>query len=203
MSTNDDLKLVWKNPDSLTPHPSNSRLHDDEQIAQLAASLQEFGFAKASITVDENDLILTGHGVTEAAKALGLDRVPVTVKKGLTEAQKHAFVIADNKLALNSKWDQGRLASEFKELEGSIDLEVLGFTDKEVEALLKPASGNEGSGDGDDKKNYSIGYNIVFDSEEQQEVWFALLRGLKDRYPTDETIGTRLARFIRDAGFGE
>ena len=123
--------------EKLVPYAKNSRTHSDDQIAQLAASIKEWGFTSA-ILVDEDGGIIAGHGRVMAARKLGLASLPVMVAKGWSEAQKRAYVIADNKLALNAGWDNELLALELAELDGlGFDLELTGFSLDEI-AALKP-----------------------------------------------------------------
>ena len=122
----------------LIPYAKNSRTHDDAQIAQLAASIKEFGWTNP-ILVDGDKGVIAGHGRLLAARKLGYDKVPVIELKHMTEAQKRAYVIADNKLALNAGWDTAMLSIEIKDLEDEgFDLTLLGFDDKELNALIEP-----------------------------------------------------------------
>ena len=122
----------------LIPYAKNSRTHDDAQVAQLAASIKEFGWTNP-ILVDGDKGVIAGHGRLLAARKLGYDKVPVIELKNMTEAQKKAYIIADNKLALNAGWDTAMLTIEMQELEDEgFDLTLLGFDDKELNALLQP-----------------------------------------------------------------
>lgn len=123
--------------DKLIPYAKNSRTHSDQQVAQIAASIKEFGF-RNPILVDGVGLI-AGHGRLLAAQKLGLDKVPTIDCSDMTESQKKAYIIADNKLAMNAGWDTAMLTIEMKELqEEGFDLDLLGFDDKELNALLEP-----------------------------------------------------------------
>jgi len=123
---------------ALIPYAKNSRTHDDAQVAQIAASIKEFGWTNP-ILVDGDKGIIAGHGRLLAARKLGQDKVPVIELKHMTEAQKRAYVIADNKLALNAGWDTAMLSIEMQDLEDEgFDLALLGFDDKELNALLEP-----------------------------------------------------------------
>ena len=120
----------------LIPYARNSRTHSDEQVAQIAASIKEFGFLNPIIVDGENGII-AGHGRLLAAQRLGIDQLPVIEAKHLTEAQKKAYVIADNRLALNAGWDHDLLKIELQELQDlSFDVDLLGFDDGEIAALL-------------------------------------------------------------------
>lgn len=120
----------------LTPYARNSRTHSNEQISQLAASIKEWGWT-TPVLVDEDGSIIAGHGRTLAAQRLKMTEVPVMVAKGWSDAKKRAYVIADNKLALNAGWDNEMLALEFSELQGmDFDLDLTGFTAEEIAALM-------------------------------------------------------------------
>ena len=122
----------------LIPYAKNSRTHDDAQVAQIAASIKEFGWTNP-ILVDGDKGVIAGHGRLLAARKLGYDKVPIIELKHMTEAQKRAYVIADNKLALNAGWDNNFLALELQDLKDQdFDLTLLGFDDKELDALLAP-----------------------------------------------------------------
>lgn len=122
----------------LVPYERNARTHGPEQIAQLAASISEFGFLNP-ILVDSKDGILAGHGRLAAAKDIGLAEVPVVVLDHLTAAQRKAYVIADNKLALNAGWDMSLLQEEVASLQlQEFDLDLLGFDERELAGLLDP-----------------------------------------------------------------
>lgn len=122
---------------ALIPYAKNSRTHDDAQVAQIAASIKEFGF-RNPILVDKLGVI-AGHGRLLAARKLGLSKVPTIDCSDMTESQKKAYIIADNKLALNAGWDTNLLSIELEELqEEGFNLELLGFDEKELNALLEP-----------------------------------------------------------------
>ncbi len=134
--------------EKITPYARNSRTHSDEQVAQSAASVREWGWTNP-ILVDEDGGLLAGHGRLAAARKLGLTQIPTMVAKGWSEAQKKAYVIADNKLALNAGWDLEMLAVEFGDLQGfDFDLMLTGFSDDELSKLL--AEKTEGNTDPDE-----------------------------------------------------
>ena len=135
--------------DKLIPYAKNSRTHSEEQVAQIAASIKEWGFTTA-VLVDESGSIIAGHGRLMAARKLGLTSLPVMVAKDWTDAQKRAYVIADNKLAINAGWDNDLLALELGELgDLGFDLELTGFTDEEIKALM-PVDVTDGLTDPDE-----------------------------------------------------
>ena len=146
--TSGTIKLVFRSVADLIPFSRNSRTHSDEQVAQIAASIKEFGFTNPILTDGDNGII-AGHGRLQAARKLGLTQVPTIPLNGLTDAQKRAYVIADNKLALNAGWDIDLLSSEIAGLgEEGFDLSLLGFNENELAALL--AEKTEGLTDPDD-----------------------------------------------------
>ena len=127
---------IWP-VDRLVPYTRNARTHSPEQVAQIAASIVEFGF-NAPILVASDAGIVAGHGRLLAAQKLGLGEVPVVVLDHLSETQRRAYVIADNKLALNAGWDEKMLAQELREIEDQgADLAVVGFDEDELNAILQ------------------------------------------------------------------
>jgi DNA modification methylase len=134
--------------DRLIPYARNSRVHSAEQVAQLAASIKEWGWTNP-ILVDTDGQIIAGHGRLEAARRLKLTEVPVMVADGWSDAQKRAYVIADNKLALNADWNTEMLTYEFDDLkELGFNLDLTGFTLDEIEAM-RPEQVSEGLTDED------------------------------------------------------
>lgn len=129
--------------DSLIPYARNSRTHSPEQVAQIAASIREFGFTNP-VLVDADGGIIAGHGRVLAARKLGMAEVPVIELGHLTDAQRRAYVIADNKLALNAGWDAEMLKVELSFLDGqSFDLSLIGFSEDELIDLLAPIGPGE------------------------------------------------------------
>ena len=127
---------------ALIPYARNARTHSDEQVAQIAASIREWGWTMP-VLVDEAGTIVAGHGRVLAAQRLGLPEVPVMVATGWSEAKRRAYVIADNKLALNAGWDEELLRLELGELKGlGVDLGLTGFGELELEKLLISADGD-------------------------------------------------------------
>lgn len=119
----------------LIPYARNSRTHSEEQTAQIAASIREFGFTNP-VLIDADGGIIAGHGRVLAARKLKMEQVPCIVLDYLTDTQKRAYVIADNKLALNSGWDEELLALELEELKlEGFDIELTGFSLDEIDAL--------------------------------------------------------------------
>jgi site-specific DNA-methyltransferase (adenine-specific) len=134
---------------TLIPFAKNSRTHDDAQVAQIAASIREFGFTNP-VLIDEANGIIAGHGRVMAARKLKMAEVPCIRLSHLSDAQKRAYVIADNKLALNAGWDEAMLKLELADLKAlDFDLDLTGFNTAEIDALLAE-KGTEGLTDPDD-----------------------------------------------------
>jgi ParB-like chromosome segregation protein Spo0J len=120
----------------LMPYANNARIHSDEQVEQIVASIREFGFT-VPVLIDGKNGIIAGHGRVLAARKLGLDEAPCIRLLHLTEEQKRAYVIADNKIALNSDWNFETLKNELRAItDGGMELQAMGFTVLEFEELL-------------------------------------------------------------------
>lgn len=144
-----ELNIKYIKTVDLIPYINNSRTHSDSQVTQVASSIKEFGFTNP-ILIDDDRGIIAGHGRLMAAKKLGMDEVPTITLSGLTEAQKKAYVIADNQLALNAGWDTDALTNELKRLqELDFNLDLIGFDANELAQLLEPEQA-EGLTDEDD-----------------------------------------------------
>lgn len=126
------LQIEYKDPETLLAYEMNSRQHSEEQIDQIAASIMEFGFTNP-VLVDGEDGIIAGHGRVLAAIKLQLEAVPTITIGNMSDEQKRAYVIADNQLALNGKWDKDILKMELKQLEAAgFDLGIIGFDEAEL-----------------------------------------------------------------------
>jgi DNA modification methylase len=142
MKDNIEQEIEMRSTKELIPYVRNTRTHSEEQVGQIAASIKEFGFTNP-VLVDQDNMIIAGHGRVMAANKLDLKEVPTIRLDYLTEAQKRAYVIADNRLALNADWDYEMLKVELKELDDlEFDVNLLGFEDKEINDLLaEPTEG--------------------------------------------------------------
>lgn len=141
--------IEWLETKGLIPYAKNSRTHSEAQVAQIAGSIKEFGFNNP-VLVDEDNGIIAGHGRVMAAQKLGLQAVPCIRLAHLSDTQRKAYVIADNRLALNAGWDDQMLTLELQELDGEdFDLSLLGFEADELNALLNPIKETEGLTDED------------------------------------------------------
>ena len=120
----------------LIPYSGNTRTHDQKQIMQIASSIKEFGFTNP-VLIDGANGVIAGHGRLLAAKKLAIEIVPCLRLGHLTDAQRRAYIIADNKLALNAGWNDESLKAEFEQLmSDGVDLEITGFSEKEIEKLF-------------------------------------------------------------------
>jgi len=162
------LEITYQKVTDLIPYINNSRTHSDEQVKQIAASIKEFGFTNP-ILIDENKGVIAGHGRLLAAGKLALAEVPTIVLEGLTEAQRKAYVIADNKLALNAGWEVDLLKIELNNLDDlDFDLSILGFDEIELAKMF----------DSDEpelkEQEYTEVFNVIVECEDegQQEKIF-------------------------------
>lgn len=141
------IKIENRSIADLIPFARNSRTHSDAQIAQIAASIREFGWTNP-ILIDGANGIIAGHGRLAAARKLSMRDIPVIVLDHLTDAQKRALVIADNKLALNAGWDAELLSSEIEGLgQDGFDLALLGFDERELANFMLDANFEPGTED--------------------------------------------------------
>jgi len=132
------LKIETRPVADLIPYIANSRTHSDAQVAQIAASIKEFGWTNP-ILINGDNTIIAGHGRLLAARKLGMESVPAIVLDHLTKAQQRALVIADNQLALNAGWNMDMLKAEIEDLQlDDFDINILGFDDKFLDGLLEP-----------------------------------------------------------------
>lgn len=131
-----ELKIIYKKTAELLPYARNARTHSDSQVAQLAASIKEFGFNNP-VAIDADGMILCGHGRVMAAQRLGMDQVPTVCLSHLSDIQKKAYILADNKLALNAGWDNDMLKVELEDLKFSdFDLDLVGFSTEELDEIM-------------------------------------------------------------------
>ena len=145
MQTTTQMQLV--STDKLIPYVNNARTHSPEQLTKLRSSLREFGFINPVI-IDKDFNVIAGHGRLMAAKAEGIKEVPCVFVDYLTEAQKKAYIIADNRMAMDAGWDEELLRVEIEALQGAdFDVSLTGFDDKELSDLFKEDSGSEADDD--------------------------------------------------------
>lgn len=201
----------------LQAYPHNSKIHGEEDVGLIAASISRFGF-NDPIGVDENGVIIEGHGRFAAARRLGLTEVPVIILSGLTERQITLYRIAHNKIALQSSFDLSALVSTMEELSaGDISLDNMGFGDGALSALSwhhgetmeriqkneeQRSEGEGGTGSEMDQtptetRRVMPDYDLIFDTAEQRKRWSKFGAFLKKQYG-DERYG--LTAFIKDSG---
>lgn len=160
---NPDYQIEWRHPDLLRLYPYNSRTHEPEQIAQIAASLTEFGWTNP-ILIDDDDQIIAGHGRLMAARSLNMHRVPCLRLSGLDSDQRRAYVIADNKLAENAGWDLSMLRLELKDLEEvGFDVGLIGFSAEELDEIMKGVG--DGNQDGETEE-----FTLMISTKDEAEI---------------------------------
>jgi ParB-like chromosome segregation protein Spo0J len=192
-----DLAIVYRDPAGLLADPRNTRTHSAEQIAQVQASILEFGFTNPILLKDDEATIGAGHARQLAALALALPRVPTITLRGLTPVQWRAYVIADNKLALNAGWDDALLKSEIEGLsEDGFDLALTGFGEAELTDLL--GDGLSIEGDGDEKQSAIAGEFLKFDRQRipLTDAEIEALNGLASRYVEIFGLAHGFARWL-------
>jgi ParB-like chromosome segregation protein Spo0J len=192
------MEVVQASTESVIPYAGNPRINDGA-VDNVASSIQEFGF-RQPIVVDENYIILVGHTRLAAARRLGLESVPIHIAEGLSESQKRAYRIADNRVAQDSKWDDVLLKIELEDLDDNdYDLEHTGFTLPELDALMLDEDEEEDEDANLLEDSYTIQYNIIFNDEQEQKQWMDFLRWLKGEYTGTVTISERLVAFAQEA----
>ena len=183
-----ELKIEYKKVDDLLPYARNARTHSEEQITQLASSIKEFGFNNP-VAIDSDNMILCGHGRVMAAKKLGLDVVPTVSLSHLSDIQKKAYILADNKMALNSDWDNELLKLELQELKlEGLDLDLTGFSDTDLDFLNE----EEENTDLDVLDDFSTTYNITIECANLEEA-----EELKSKLRLDDLDLTRQKLKVR------
>ncbi|MBE9178696.1 ParB N-terminal domain-containing protein [Oculatella sp. LEGE 06141] len=176
-------EIEWRHPDSLTPYANNVKKHPTSQIDKIAGAIAEFGFDQP-IVVDEQGIILKGHGRREASLRLGLDRVPVIVRADLSEAQKKAARLADNRSA-ESGYDYEALSIELEDLDSlDFDLGLTGFDPAEIDKFLEDEGvefqSSQVIGDGDDSDSDR---SVLGEGEQEGEDDTAVSKSPQEKYP--------------------
>ena len=186
------MKIQWRNPEELIPYDNNARVHTEDQVNQIAASINEFGFNQP-VLLDGNNGIIAGHGRVQAAIALKLESIPTIDLSHLDEIAKRAYILADNKIALNSEWDIEKLGEELDALNADdVDLALLGFSpddleriadDRDLAAIRSMANDGDDSDDGDAKpstlgdtesKTELFPLSLMLEHEQREVVFKAL-----------------------------
>jgi ParB-like chromosome segregation protein Spo0J len=147
-----ELKVELVKLEKLIPYAANARTHNDMQVAQIAASIKEYGWTNP-VLIDGADGIIAGHGRVLAARKLGITDVPCIRLGHLTDSQRRAYVIADNKLALNAGWDEDLLRSELAQLKGEgVMPDLIGFSQDELDKLLDETNDLGDMGEAEDEQ---------------------------------------------------
>ena len=199
------LQVEYRKTADLIPYANNARTHSDEQVRQLASSIKEFGFNNP-VAIDADGGILCGHGRSLAARKLGLEEVPVVCLSHLSSTQKKAYILADNKLALNADWDNNLLRIELQDLDDDdFDLKLTGFSDEELKDILveDPAEDEVKEDDYDDEPSediksqlgdiWSLGEHRVMcgDSTSENDIKCLMLGDVADLVFTDPPYGMK------------
>jgi ParB-like chromosome segregation protein Spo0J len=166
MNKQKDPNVVLIDTNLLIPYINNARTHPDEQVTQIASSIKEFGFNQP-ILIDADDGVIAGHGRLLAAKKLELKKVPCIRLEHLSESQKKAYILADNRIALNSGWDFEMLKMEVEDIKDNFDLKNFGFNREELEGLLGEF---EHDIDVIDEINESVNFIVKCENIAQKEI---------------------------------
>jgi ParB-like chromosome segregation protein Spo0J len=166
MNKQKDPNVVLIDTNLLIPYINNARTHPDEQVTQIASSIKEFGFNQP-ILIDADDGVIAGHGRLLAAKKLELKKVPCIRLEHLSESQKKAYILADNRIALNSGWDFEMLKMEVEDIKDNFDLKEFGFNREELEGLLGEF---EHDIDVIDEINESVNFIVKCENIAQKEI---------------------------------
>jgi len=173
--------------EDLIPYALNSRTHSDEQVAQLAASIREFGFTNP-VLIDQDANLIAGHGRLLAARKAKMDQVPAVVVTGLDDRKRRALVIADNKLALNAGWDEEALRVELEDLAADFG-ELMGFSEDELVVLLKQGEATGGPSDeardlSDDAERFEVIIECIDEVGQESAYNYAQAGGFQCRIST-------------------
>ena len=199
------LKIVYRRVSDLTPYARNARTHSDAQVAQIAASIKEFGFTQPILLDGENGII-AGHGRWQAAFKMGMAEVPTIELAHLTDAEKRAYILADNKLALNSGWDEEMLKVELSDLKNVMDLDITGFSPFEVNTIFDEENDVDeewkGMPEFNQQDKTSFRHVIVhFENNDDVAEFFSIIgQGHTDKtksiwYPEQQTMDTESKRY--------
>ena len=182
----------------LHPYENNPRFNADA-VEKVAASIKEFGFL-VPIVVDKNNVIAAGHTRYEAAKMLGMEKVPCVIEDSLNEKQIRAFRLADNKVAEIASWDFAKLQTELNELSDQFNFQDFGFTSfsQDFSTEQEEESGSTEGMDDSEEDNYRITYEIMFENEDQQAEWYRFISAIKKKWPDVDTIASRILCATRE-----
>lgn len=190
-----DLKIEYRDPKDLIPYANNARTHSEEQVTQIASSIKEFGFNNPILLDGENGVI-AGHGRLLASIKLGLSRVPCIELSHLSEVEKKAYILADNKIALNSDWDVGTLKLELDALKlDDFDLSLTGFDVGEIEAF---SGGDDEDGEAEDGADDAAVLDTELTAEPKTKKGDVWILGEHKLMCGDSTLPEDLEKLIGD-----
>ena len=192
-----NISLETRGVTEISPYAQNSKHHGDEDVRLIAASIERFGF-NDPIGIDEDGVIIEGHGRYQAALQLNIETVPVIVLSGLTDQQKRLYRIAHNKIALSSTFDFAKLAEALSEIVGEdITNNMLGFSDAVADNLTRVM------GDGEGSEAPVITpvepFEVIWETKEQKQKWASFMRRLKARFP-NMSDAEALEEFLKTCG---
>jgi ParB-like chromosome segregation protein Spo0J len=172
-------KIERRKVDALIPYARNARTHSDDQVAQIAASIKEWGWT-TPVLIDEDGGIIAGHGRVMAARKLGIKQIPTMTATGWSHAQKQAYVLADNQLPQNAEWDLDLLAVEMKDLDADgFDLSLIGFGIDYLDSIsVEPLDAFPSLPDGDKAEFQQITFTLHNDQAEQVQAAIGVSKGL-------------------------
>jgi ParB-like chromosome segregation protein Spo0J len=195
------MKIEQRKVESLIPYVNNSRKHSDEQVAQIAASIKEFGWTNP-ILVDGENGIIAGHGRLMAARKLSMEEVPVIELAHLSDNQRKALIIADNKLATNATWDEEILFIEIENLKSfDFNLDLIGFNFEEINGIAENAIIDMPQLDDGDKKPFQQKAFILHDEQAEivdNAITLAKTNPLADTGLNENTNGNALSLICKD-----
>lgn len=188
-----DLKIEKVKIDDIKTYENNAKLHPAEQIEQIKKSIEKFGF-NDPIAIDENNVIIEGHGRYIACKELDYKEIPCIRLIGLDEEKKKAYMLVHNKLTMNSGFDIELLSDELDSIL-NINMEDFGF-DFNIDLDFDDVLADDNENDYDYSNSDIVTYEIVFNNKQEREQWYKYLDKLKDKYPDLDTISERIIKSI-------
>jgi ParB-like chromosome segregation protein Spo0J len=193
-----NIAIVETDPEELKPYTKNPRKISDEEMEKLKRSLKQFGFIDPVIARQEDNMVIGGHQRLAAAIEIGMSKVPVIYLAGLTDNDSKLLNVALNKIS--GEWDNDLLLQLLKDLDEDT-FDISGFTEDdllELELMEDAELEDEDEGSGWDEQNPVIQYQIIFNDEAEQKIWWNYLALLKTQYPDKETVSERLIEAIEN-----
>ena len=199
------MKIESKKITDVIPYESNPRIIPEQAIESIASSIKKFGWQQP-IIIDKQNVIIAGHTRLKAAQRLGLSEVPVHIAHDLTDEDVKKFRILDNKLGELSSWDEDVLESELLQLDMAEFNSLFLIQDEDMSELSKydfSVDNLENESDERGLGNPIIQYTIIFDNEIQQTSWVEFLKKLRNEYPSEDSIASKIVRYLKEKENGE